>query len=773
MKIQCACGAKYSFDATPEMLQNPVKFVCPSCGLDSSDFVNELVRREFAGQPAAAPPPPPTGSPRLKIFHSEAPPPAPAAETASTPTADERCSKHPRELAVHHCEVCGKPICAQCMKLFGYVCSPLCRAKADAQNINIPVFAGQGTVAEARYWRWVGSIGGLIAVLIVAALGFWTWYAWIGSVPHTVFSIRFDDRAYAGESRLCGTNQIVFLHGGTLARYDIKSGKEIWSQELVTKQQIADLVAREYESRPEDKFGQRIPQSQIEEAMTRNLEGELQLHAADQNVWVSTPDSLTHYDWDTGRVLQEIPLASRAGGFIARSEEFLIVGSGADGQTLVTHINPATGESSVEEISQPGQMAVEPNSPGAAENPGIQPNTGLPLTPGTAPMNPATVAEQAQNLSTPGRIALPALLANDSEQERIAAELNDENQTSSGTPPSARQPKPTQSGAGHLMLIPGQNGYVEFAVRLLESHIVTREAMKTPSGKSALNGDLNASQENAAINETLNEMQRNRGGDTVQEDQSLYQVTLRRPDSTGAADWTGQVTGPPALFPLTTVNVLTAGKTVIVFDKTNKQLWQATLTYNVAGGSGVPDEQASSFGQGPCVERGDTLYVFDQAVLTAFDLATGNARWRLPSVGVVGLFFDDKGMLYVNTTTADPENIKYSRQIDITQKIDAILLKIDPQSGRTLWSAKPGGFISYLSGKFIYTVQFYDPGDVEASPTGIQLPAYLKLRRVSPADGHVLWEQDQDRAPLSVAFKDNSIELVFKKEVQVLKYLSF
>ena len=48
MKIQCACGAKYAFDATPEMLQNPVRFVCPSCGLDSSDFVNELVRRELA-----------------------------------------------------------------------------------------------------------------------------------------------------------------------------------------------------------------------------------------------------------------------------------------------------------------------------------------------------------------------------------------------------------------------------------------------------------------------------------------------------------------------------------------------------------------------------------------------------------------------------------------------------------------------------------------------------------------------------------------------------
>ena len=90
-----------------------------------------------------------------------------------------------------------------------------------------------------------------------------------------------------------------------------------------------------------------------------------------------------------------------------------------------------------------------------------------------------------------------------------------------------------------------------------------------------------------------------------------------------------------------------------------------------------------------------------------------------------------------------------------------------------MWSIKPGGFISYLSGKFIYTVQFYDPGDEDGSAAGIQLPAYLKIRRISPADGRVLWEQDQDRAPLDVRFKDNSIELVFKKEVQVLKYFSF
>jgi outer membrane protein assembly factor BamB len=760
MKIQCACGAKYAFDATPEMLQNPVRFVCPGCGLDSSDTVNELIRREFAGQTPAAPA---TEAPRLKISRAAPEPSAPAEEAAAAPTAEEHCPKHPRELATHHCIVCGKPICPQCMKLFGHVCSPLCRARAEAQNINIPVYAGQSAVAEARFWRKAGAIGGLIAAIIVAALGFWTWYAWFGSVPRTVFSVRFDDRAYSGESKLCGTNQIVFLHGGTLARYDIKSGNRIWSQEVVTKQQIADVVARENQLQPTDRFEQRIPQSKLEESATRAMEGELQMHVSGQNIWVSTPGRLTHYDWDTGKVLQEIPLAGRT-EFIARNDEFLIMGTGANGQNLVTHINPATGESRVEEVGQPGQMAV------ATGSAGMDPATGLPLTPGIAPMNPAKVAEQAQNLSTPGRLALPALLANSSEQERIAAELNDQNQTRPGAQPAA---KPAQNPAGYFSLVPGQNGYVEFAVRLLESHIVTREAMKPPPGQSVLNGNLNSSQTAAVANETLNEMQRNRSGDTVSEDESLYQVTLRRPDSTGATDWTGEVTGPPALFPLKTVNVLAAGKTLIVFDKTNKKLWQAALTYNVAGGVRAANGEASPFGEGPCAERGDTLYVFDQAVLTAFDLATGNARWRLPSVGVVGLFFDDNGMLYVNTTTADPENIKYSRQIDITQKIDAILLKIDPQTGRTLWSIKPGGFISYLSGKFIYTVQFFDPGDEEGSAAGIQLPAYMRIRRINPPDGRVLWEHDQERAPLDVRFQDNFIQIVFTKEVQVLKYLSF
>ena len=169
-------------------------------------------------------------------------------------------------------------------------------------------------------------------------------------------------------------------------------------------------------------------------------------------------------------------------------------------------------------------------------------------------------------------------------------------------------------------------------------------------------------------------------------------ATIRLPGSK-VADWSAEVIGPPALYPLKTVNVLASGHELIVLDKANKKLWQSPLTYRVPERYGTVEEDGSPYGFGPCVERGGMLYVFDQAVLTAFEPATGKVRWRLPSVGIAGLFFDEKGMLYVNTTTASLDSIKYSRQIDVTQKTGSIILKVDPASGKTLWSAAPGGYI--------------------------------------------------------------------------------
>jgi len=170
--------------------------------------------------------------------------------------------------------------------------------------------------------------------------------------------------------------------------------------------------------------------------------------------------------------------------------------------------------------------------------------------------------------------------------------------------------------------------------------------------------------------------------------------------------------------------------------------------------------------------------VIDAGVLTAFDLATGNVRWRYPSVGISGIFFDEQGMMYVNTTTASPDSVRHPREINISRRDIAVVLKLDPKDGKVLWTAEPGGLVNYVSGKYLYTVQMYMPDEEEEeSPYGSgagpsNVPPYVRIKRINPRNGHVMWEHFQQRAPVDIEFDKNTIRLVFKKEVQVLKFFS-
>src|SRR6185295_12404303 len=112
----------------------------------------------------------------------------------------------------------------------------------------IPVFGGQRSVRAARKGRAVGWITAGVSAVLVAALGFWCWYAWLGSRPHVAFAVRFEQPAYSGASVLCGQDQIVFLHGGTLARHDIKRKRLIWSVELIDQPAIARQVEESLKS---------------------------------------------------------------------------------------------------------------------------------------------------------------------------------------------------------------------------------------------------------------------------------------------------------------------------------------------------------------------------------------------------------------------------------------------------------------------------------------------------------------------------------------------
>ena len=284
---------------------------------------------------------------------------------------------------------------------------------------------------------------------------------------------------------------------------------------------------------------------------------------------------------------------------------------------------------------------------------------------------------------------------------------------------------------------------VELRVNLLEPKVVFTQSIK-PRGPSHINSKLSASSSVGDVEEEVfNDIKRSQSGGVKGTDESRYEVKLRRWLGAAPVEWTGQVEGVPMFFPLQTVDLLAAGQTLTVFDKENKKLFDAKLAYPI-GDQFNPDHWDRR--SAPAVEGNGGLYFFDKGVLTAFSLPSGEVRWRLTSVGINRIQFDAHGVLYVDSTTASPEDIQYSDQIKF-QQAAPVLLKIDPASGKILWQAANCGRECYLSGPFLYSAIAEQGGIAMANGLAEALnaprpdaPVYFHIYRLDPADGKVLWD---------------------------------
>ena len=137
--------------------------------------------------------------------------------------------------------------------------------------------------------------------------------------------------------------------------------------------------------------------------------------------------------------MKTIAVPAGYAGLIPRGDELLNVDL-ETGRPVVTHINLNTCETRTEDIggAPPGAKAVAAISAPVRRS---SAKAGLPLgMPGRDAgkvMDPKKVAEQAQHLSYAARIALPAVLANNMNQERTLAAAGDQ-------PNGAlRRPQPT------------------------------------------------------------------------------------------------------------------------------------------------------------------------------------------------------------------------------------------------------------------------------------------------------------------------------------------
>lgn len=768
MKIQCSCGVRHEIEIAPGTEQQPIQFVCPSCGLDSSAAVTQLVHSQLRSNlPEAPAPARPSGPIRVSVQKS----PEPRAGIQES----ETCPRH-GQTVVALCCICHRGICPACMEALGYVCSPLCKAKAQSHGITLPVYEGQRSVVQARYLKRVSRFLTTAVILAVLVGAFWFWYSWFGSEPKPVFAVRFPDPMLSGVSWQGGKDNtdLVFIHGATLARYDLAKKKELWRTALIDTKAIqarVDAQIRQMQgwaSKARDEGMEDVPRLPPAEKLRLRLERaamqSLELRVRGTNIWVFSPENITLYDWSSGRPVTELP--ARASSPVMQGDILLLPVS-RDGKQLVARLDLRTG--AVKE--EPAPLSLRSSTPTPTLDP-VRQYTNAIAEGQTDNLDPEKIARRAQSLPLPGRIALPAILAGAMNQQRLDRELSDHR------PVRATHQSQPRAAILQTIFIPDGGGYLQFSTELLESRIIARSAMKTPPPKSALESGPGLANTVEISNELLNEMQRTRGGDKVYENQSRYRVTVK--DNTDKPGWTGEIVGTPAIYPLGSVNVITGFKGITVLDKLHRKLFDGTLSYEVTAEIQSIDPEDPHYGQGPCVERDGRLYVFDAGMLTVFDLATGKSVWRLPSVGITAMFFDGVGNIYLNTTSAGPDALKYSKQIDIGSDVAAQVVKVDHRNGAVLWRAEPGGEVHYVSNQYIYTLQTYmpDPTDenLDGLPyveTGFEKPPYLKLKRLNPRNGRVMWEHFQQRAPLDARFDENTIRFVFKKEVQVLQFHSW
>ena len=101
-------------------------------------------------------------------------------------------------------------------------------------------------------------------------------------------------------------------------------------------------------------------------------------------------------------------------------------------------------------------------------------------------------------------------------------------------------------------------------------------------------------------------------------------------------------------------------------------------------------------------------------------------------------------MLYVDSTTGGPEDVKFADTITL-DKIPPVLLKVDPANGKILWKAESRGDWSIVSGKFLYSESVEHGGVALAQALSDALDqnraqgtVYFHLYRIDPDTGQAL-----------------------------------
>jgi hypothetical protein len=316
--------------------------------------------------------------------------------------------------------------------------------------MDIAEYEHQRTVSEARFGREVTKYALAIAAVLVLIASVWIWWEWFATMPKPIFAKTFPEKAFSGKAHMLPQNQLVALHGGTLARFDLKSKNEVWSKYLLDKNQIAASAASSIEqmkisrqkaiSNGADPDDLKIPSlEELTESMVRSAEESLALHATGDNVWVQFPEKLVRYDWQNGSPGKEIALADLGGRWVSKGGELVSLSENDAGERILTHLDLTSGEIKKEEFGHPkkaepaalakagaggksapgrgtGKVAAMPvklNSNQLAMASRLMTNQAFLAKynkSGNQALDPKLVAKQYQNLPLSTKLALPAVI---------------------------------------------------------------------------------------------------------------------------------------------------------------------------------------------------------------------------------------------------------------------------------------------------------------------------------------------------------------------------
>ena len=309
-------------------------------------------------------------------------------------------------------------------------------------------------------------------------------------------------------------------------------------------------------------------------------------------------------------------------------------------------------------------------------------------------------------------------------------------------------------------------------VRLVEKKISERTIATAADPSSALEeADKKATtgwgSDAAAYGKALAaDSAREDNGGKERSDQSTYEVVLTRPLDPAIIEARATVHGHADVFSTRTLDLVTAGRTLLAFDHSNKKLWETTLAQPVADPGSARDDDGdddtASLAQ-PCVEDAGRLYFFDTAFLTAFDLATGQPAWRVPAAGIRKVQLDGRGALYVSTGSGgfDPNELP-------------LTLKLDAKSGKILWKVEKYQDCIVSGGQVYATRETRNSEDMVNATfdRSKAIECRWKLYKLSASAGAVQWEWFQTRRPHGIAADGRKVALLFADELQVIRSLA-